>query len=386
MKAYNEILLRNEYAQKMAKRWHQEGLLSDAQWNEAQQIHTELPYKPNIFIGIGLFLFTNICFSFGATFIGMMLGFGSGGGLSVLSLLYGAGVLFLLLRLITIRKFHFSWVDNALIYGIIGTTIFPMVELYEALKIAEPWIGVLLFLPILLAVTYSFGEPLVALGALMSILFIVASLLMKHPVSKALLPFALMGVSGGVYALLQWFSQKKQSFYWQTAIYWVNIASLVIFYLAGNYGFVREANAQLNDLPTPSPEIAFAPLFWALTFLIPVGFLYRGFRKRDQTLLVFGLLALVASICTIRVYHSVLPPEWALLLGGVVTTAVVYWLIRSLQSPRYGFSYAPERLSEERAFLQAAIFSRTSHHIQTADHGVKFGGGDLGGGGAGEKY
>ena len=57
MKIYNETLLRNEYAQKLVLRFQKEGLLSDTQAVEIRQLHADVPYNPNIFIKIVLFLF-----------------------------------------------------------------------------------------------------------------------------------------------------------------------------------------------------------------------------------------------------------------------------------------------------------------------------------------
>ena len=263
MKAYNETLLYNEYAQKMAKKWHEEGLLTSEQWSETQRLHAAVPYNPNPFIKIGLFVFAHICFLFGGSFVFLLVG--TGAGFAITALLYAFVVTFLLIHFIRQKQLHFSGIDNALIYGVVGATMPLIFEIYEALRINELWVGVLFCLPVLVIVVYSFGEPLVALGTFLCGLFIVAALLMKHPLGKALLPFALMLYAGGFFMITEKLSQKPSTFYWKSALYWVNTASLVLFYLAGNYGIVREANAELNGLSSPSPEIAFAGLFWVFT-------------------------------------------------------------------------------------------------------------------------
>ena len=125
---------------------------------------------------------------------------------------------------------------------------------------------------------------------------------------------------------------------------------------------------------------------WGLTFLVPVFYLYGGFRWRDRTLLTLGLMSLVCSILTVRYYHAVLPVEWGLLLGGVVTTLIAYGIIRQLKVPKYGFSAAPDTSENEAFRLETVLLSHVTKGIQTADHGIKLGGGDFGGGGAGEKY
>jgi uncharacterized membrane protein YgcG len=182
------------------------------------------------------------------------------------------------------------------------------------------------------------------------------------------------------------FLKKETSFYWQMALYWVSIAALVLFYAAGNYLVVRQANAALNGLPDPAPEIAFAPLFWGLTFLIPVFYLYRGFRWRDRTLITLGILAVVCSILTVRFYHAVLPVEWGMILGGIAASVIAYVVIRQLKTPKYGFSFAPEAGENAQFRIETVVLSQITTNIQTADSGVQFGGGDFGGGGAGAKY
>ncbi len=384
MKAYNETLLLNEYAQKMAQKWHSERLLSTEQLAEALQLHAQVPYNPNIFVKIGLFLFGYVCFMFGGGFVFMIVG--EGVGFAVTSLLYGLGVTFLLLRLIKQKQLHFAGVDNALIYGIIGATMPLIFELYDTLKISELWVGVLFCLPVLVVVVYSFGEPLVALGAFLSGLFILASVLMKNPIGKALLPFALMIYSAVFFVVTRKLGQKSSAFYWKSAIYWVNTAALVLFYAAGNYFVVRELNAELNGLGSPSPEVTFAGLFWGFTILIPVLYLYGGFRWRDRTLLLLGLLGIVATILTIRYYHAVLPIEWALLLAGTVVAATAFGLIRSLKTPKFGFSYAPEKDNDERFAVEMVVISQMTKNSHSSEKGVEFGGGDFAGGGAEEKY
>lgn len=386
MKAYNETLLRNEYALNVAKRLRLTGHLSENTYVEIQKHHAAVPYNPNIFIKILLFGFGCIGFGFGSSLTAMALLGQSIWGFSIVSMLYGIAALFGLFFFIKERKFHFSGIDNALIYCILGSFLPFVFQIYETAKLQEMWMGALLFLPILLATCYCFGEPVVALGTFFNVLFIVASLLMKNPLGKAFLPFALMLLSGVTYWILRKFSQKITSFYWQTALYWVSTAALMVFYAAGNYLIVREANATLNGLPAPAPEIAFAQIFWGLTFLIPALYLYGGFRWRDRTLLTLGLMALVCSILTVRYYHAVLPVEWGLLLGGIATTLVAYGFIQQLKVPKYGFSAAPDTNENDTFRLETVLLSHVTKGIQSADHGVKLGGGDFGGGGAGEKY
>ncbi|MFN3379348.1 MAG: hypothetical protein ACK41O_07815, partial [Runella zeae] len=307
-------------------------------------------------------------------------------GFAATSLVYAVGVFFLLRLLIKQNRFHFSGIDNALIYGIIGATLPAVFEIYSGLKLTSAWSGVALIMPILVAMVYIFGEPLVAVGMLGSGLFIIASWLVQTAWGKALLPFALMLVTGGLYGAIRWFVQKPSSFYWQTALEWLRIASLVVFYLAGNYGFVREANAQLNGLSSPAPEISFAAIFWLLTFGVPALYLYGGIKQRDRSLLFLGSVAVVCSVITLHQYHPFLSVEWMMIGGGLLLVGSTYRLIKGLKQPKAGFVSVADAEQEERVGLEAVVLAQLTQQTQNADHGVRLGGGDFGGGGAGDQY
>lgn len=383
-KVYDETLLKNDYAHALAQRLFKEQRLTPAQYEQIKKLHAEQPYSPNFFVKILLFLFGCVAFGFGGSFLSLFLLGAFTEAYAVTSLLYGFTMLLVLLSFIKQRKLYFSGIDNAFIYGILGCCLPLLFNIYDILKIQEIWVGALIMLPLFLLCVYFFGEPLVALGAFLLAIFVMASLAMKHPLGKALLPFILMLCSGVAYAVLRRFEYKPHAFYWQIATRWVQIAALIVAYLSGNYYVVREANAALNNLPSPAPEIAFASIFWTLTFLIPVAYLYMGFRWRQILLLVLGLLGLIGAGVTVRMYHALLPLEWALVLGGGVCVGLTIGFIRLLKAPRLGFSYEPE--STSRVGLETMILSQLTKNNQSADHGVQLGEGDFGGGGAGEKY
>jgi hypothetical protein len=75
-----------------------------------------------------------------------------------------------------------------------------------------------------------------------------------------------------------------------------------------------------------------------------------------------------------------------MILGGVAATAVAYGVIRQLKIPKYGFSFAPEVGDSDKLRLETVVLSQMTKDIQSHDQGLKFGEGDFGGGGAGEKY
>jgi hypothetical protein len=105
---------------------------------------------------------------------------------------------------------------------------------------------------------------------------------------------------------------------------------------------------------------------------------------KDRKLLIIGLLAVVFSIFTYRFYFSVLPIEWALTLGGILLIFGAILIIRYLRKPKFGISDEP---TNEKSFgnistlITAQILGKSPE-----PKGINFGGGDFGGGGAGNEY
>jgi len=385
MKAYQESWLKNRYALRLAKQFQQDGHLTSDQLEAIQQSHTDLPYSPNIFIKLLLFIFGLIGFSFGGAFFAIFLVGDTKWGIPITYFVYGIITLVVLIQLIKNRKLYNAGIDNALIYCILGSLIPLFFKISEINNFKEPWVLGLLFLPFLASITYAFGEPVVALGLLFDLMFIFSSLLIKHPIGKTFLPFILLGLLMLLYLVVRKFSEKKSAFYWQLALSWVSPVILILGYASINYMVVRYANASLNNLPLPAPEIRFSWLFWGLTFLIPLLQLWLGIRWRDRMMLVVAFLCSISSIFTYRHYHSVLPTEWGLILGGAILGLGAYFLYNYLKQPKGGFSVTPEESTH--TLLHSFVLSQLTKSNQAiTPQELKMGGGDFGGGGAGENY
>ena len=383
MKAYNETLLYNQWVQTKAKDWVRKNLITKEQHTAIDATYADLPYQPNWFIWIGLFIFTIIGIaastvvflpvidtSFAETFLGPI---------------YGVAMFFFLNYLIRERKLHFSAIDNAFLYAILLSFI-PLVAEISADSGDSPLLMGVVYLPLLLFITYRYGEPLIALGTFLDGLFIIATLAMKNPWGKLLLPFILLLYAGIVWYFVRRFMKKDRSFYWNTALNWLYVATLAVGYAAGNYYVVREGNAALNNLPDPSPEVALAGLFWALTFLIPVLYLYAAIRWRSLQFLILGTLFLVASLYTLYHYHPFMPGDWATALLGLVGIGVAVYLMRYLKTERKGFIYEPEENSEWATLATTILATEVGSHASEPPQGPQFGGGTFGGGGSGEGY
>ncbi len=383
MKAYNETLLYNHWVQKKAKDWVRKNRISQEQQTAIHAAYADLPYRPNWFIWIGLFVFTVIGISASTVFFIPLID--TAFAETFLGPLYGVGLYFFVNFLIKDRKLHFSAIDNAFLYAILLSFIPLIIQVSNAVGEAT-WLVGLAYLPLLLFITYRYGEPLIALGTFLDGLFILATLAMKNPWGKLLLPFIVMLYAGIVWYFVRRFMKKESSFYWQIALDWLHVASLIVIYAAGNYYIVREGNAALNDLPDPSPEVALAGLFWLLTFLIPILYLYAAIRWRSLQFLILGTLFLVASLYTFYHYHPFLPGDWATALLGLVGIGIAVSLMRYLKTARKGFIYEPEESAEWATLATTIVATEVGSQAAETPQGPQFGGGDFGGGGSGEGY
>lgn len=383
MKAYNEILLYNQWVQKKAKDWVRKNLITKEQHTAIDAAYANLPYQPNWFVWVGLFIFTVIGIS--ASTVVFLPFIDSAFGETFLGPLYGIGLYFFVNYLIKERKLHFSAIDNAFLYAILLSFI-PLVAEISADSGDSPLLMGVVYLPLLLFLTYRYGEPLIALGTFLDGLFIVATLAMKNPWGKLLLPFIVMLYAGLIWYFVRQFMKKDQSFYWHSALNWLHVAALAVGYAAGNYYVVREGNAALNNLPDPSPEVALAGLFWLLTFLIPVLYIYAAIRWRSLQFLILGTLFLVASLYTFYHYHPFMPGDWATALLGLVGIGVAVYLMRYLKTERKGFIYEPEENSEWATLATTILATEVGSQASETPQGPQFGGGTFGGGGSGEGY
>jgi hypothetical protein len=214
-------------------------------------------------------------------------------------------------------------------------------------------------------------------------LVLLFNILGKYEIGKMLLPFAIMISSTFFYFYVKNLQKTAENHYYSDALAILETLALATFYLGGNYFIVREGNAQLNNL-SESIQVAYAPLFYLFTVGIPLFYIFWALKKHERKMLIVGLLAFAFSIFTYKMYFSVLPLEWALTIGGLVLSLGSILVIRQLKETKWKLSYKPDSENKYQN-LEAVIVNKAMPTAQ-APEGPKFGGGDFGGGGAGEGY
>lgn len=385
IKAYNETWLRNQAVQQQARYWCSEKLLTQSQVKQVEEQFPDPLYRPNGWIKVGLFFFTCLAASFatGLTSVFTVAIFSETLGGGFVSLTYAALYYAAALFLIREKKLYHSGVDNALVYGAIGWVLagFGLMFNHFADFQVLPYSCVVLVVLGVLAIRHA--DWLLTAGAVGCLVWIINYTLAQYGVGRLLLPFVNMALGAGLYFLKKKTFENDRYFYWAGCLKVVEVLALVLFYVAGNYAVVREGNALLNGT---SGQIAFSWLFYAFTALTPVLYVWQGLRQKDRLLLVLGLLGIGCSIATYKFYFGFLSPELSITLGGAVLMAVAWACIRYLKTPKHGYTFAEDQAAPDSFDAEAMVIAQTLGKSAQSEQGLQFGGGDFGGGGAGDKY
>jgi hypothetical protein len=388
MKVYNPQWSVNDFVQETSQNWLKKGFLNTTQIDAIENTYSSDYYKPNVFLKIGLFIFTNLAASFSVSIISLIilsaLGNENDGGFIFLSLIVGATFLFALEQLIKANKLYHSGIDNALIYMALGAFCTAIILIFKDSHFPF-WVFCGLILPLFVVASIRYADVLVAGFTYLLALSVLAGISIESALGKNLLPFIVMGFSCGAYFGIQKLRLRTDYLYYENCLNVLKMLALITFYLGGNYLIVREGNATINEAPK-SFQIAFAPLFYFFTVAIPFAYIYFGLLNKDRMVMILGLLAFGFSIFTYRFYLSFLPIEIALTLGGAVLIALAGGCMYYLRTPKHGFSQAPDDEKNSLNFESMVMSQMVQNTIPQQGDTLRFGGGDTGGGGAGGEY
>ena len=380
-KAYNETWVENLHLQHQAAKWTAKNLLTADQEGQVRELFPEKFYRPGLFVKIGLFCFAVVATTFFVGFLSLLVyDTSSDIGFSTLSIICCGCFVFVLEYLIKTKNLFHSGVDNALLYAAITAAMVPMFLLFEH---APLWAYCLIALIVIIPATLRYADllgPIAIFGLMFTIL---AELMMKFPLGKALLPFAVMILSAVVYTL----ARKSKAIYYRECRQIFEVLSLVTFYLGGNYLIVRELNALISNLNVSvAPQIAFAPLFYFFTLGIPLLYIVIGLKRAERIPFVIGLLAIAFSAYTYVNYFSTLTASQELVLAGALMIASAIALIKYLHTPKHGISDEQDRKNSLENLQAVVAAQQLGVAPAIPGAGVEFGGGTFGGGGAGEVY
>jgi uncharacterized membrane protein YgcG len=388
MIAYNETWLKNLFIVKEAKRWLDQNLITTEQFKTISDNHKAEFYHPNFFIRILLFLATLIALGGVTGLLGLVLMDILEDAIEVLALLYGLGSWFFL-EMVFVRnaKHYKSGVNEALLYHSLGWTIgglSAMTGFHEGI----------LALICVIAFTFAairYADLLCTIGAFGSFAyFVFYEFYSMGGVFQQIIPIVFIAIFTPFYFGVKAVQRKKESERWDACLTLVESLTLMIIYAAGNYFVVREMSAELMGLYLQDGEdIPLAFVFYGLTVIIPVLYLYVGIVKKDVVLLRVSLVAIAFSVFTFKYYFSLGHPEITLTLAGAVLLTVSLYLFKFLKTIRGGFTR--ENILKEKwadANPEAFVMSQTlggNKMVEgpSADSGS---GGSFGGGGSSEGW
>ncbi|SDY77924.1 hypothetical protein [Hymenobacter psychrophilus] len=400
-KAYNPAWARHEALQTAAQNWHRRGLLPLPQLQAIRAAYPLIYYRPNIYLQILLFLLTmlgymavlGLIFLFTAGLFESTFNWSAPIMIGLAALLAALAGQFALQQLISSSRTYRAGSDQALLYLSLGFAALAWQAFVDAalpnvldfLLLDSPYLALWLLpvLALLLWATARFGDALLAVLAYVAVMALLANGLLQFGAGRLPLPFAIMALAVGLYQLIRYLAARTNYWYYHACFITLEVLSLATFYLGGNYLIVREGNAAISGLPV-SGQIPFAPVFYLLTVLVPLFYLYQGLRRPSRVWLLTGLATLAFSGYTLRFYHSVLPPAVASALLGAFLIGLIAAALRYLRTPQHGLTAAPDNESGERPGLnlEALIVAQTAHAPQSPEPGFQFGGGQSGGGGA----
>ena len=386
MLAYSTTTLENLAIHEAAEEAADFNLISPQKETEIKSHYVVDVYSPNIFVRIGLGLLTVFIVLASVGLVGLMTSFSAP---VFLMLVFAAGCFALLSYITGTRKHFSSGVDHVLMFSVIFFITAALIEMLPP-GFNEDLLASVLVCLISLGFFLRFADSIMAIVSFVAMAaFIVNFAKYFGTSSKLILPFIMMVFAAGVYVVCRRMKGDRKDVYYSKGLRMLELLSVLTFYVAGNYFVV---NQLLNQIIAGRGTAILPQLFqyflWAFTLVVPFVYLATGIKFKDLMLCRLGILCIALTILTYRYYYSILSPEAAMLLAGLLICITAYLLSRFLKQPKAGFIFKNlNRRKKDSANLEGVIIAETFGHRQTSSQpDTTFGGGSFGGAGAGDRY
>lgn len=395
MIAYNKQFLNNLAIVKRSKQWFAHDLITIEQMSIIQDQYQADFYKPNLFVKIMLFIFTVIAISAG---LGLFIYFAFEGnryldqsnGFAIFTSCFFAVVCIALLELFIKNKtIYRSGVDEALLYSALAFIYYAISFMVNDIETNAILFTFILFLPFIVFAAIRYIDTLTAILSILCLYAIFFLFILKlGDIAKLIMPFALMILSAVIYFFVKKQKQRDDLTAWKNSLIAIEATAMVIFYLAGNYFVIRESSIEFFNMElSAGQDIPIAFLFYILTAIVPVAYVFYGLKNKDKVSLWIGLLLVAAAVLTFKYYFSLGHPEITLTIAGIIMILAAYFSIRYLRSDKHGITFKED--PDEDNFLktnaEALIIAQTFSQVKQPDT-TNFGGGDFGGAGSGGSF
>ncbi|TKC04896.1 hypothetical protein [Pedobacter frigoris] len=388
MIAYHKIWLYNLLVQEQVEKEYRTGNLTDAELKNVMEKYPVGFYTPNVFIRVGLFLLTCVIISFAYGLVTLILidtklivkpGY----------FLFLGVTVYIALEFVIKNMNHFrSGVDDALIWISSGLILSAFYLYTDAQDMRQQDLAIAGFMVVLgCYFSLRFADVLMTAATFLSFIAFIFILWNQIPGWGLItMPFLMMAITAGSYLLCRFGRHKAITVHYSNCLIALQVLSLLVLYLAGNYFIVQTLGSDIASDKTP--QVPFAPFFWTWTIVLPFIYIGAGIKKKDVTLLRTGLLLVAAAAFTFRNYYHLMPIEATLALIGATLLLAAYGIMKYLKTPKHGFTY--EIVDEENIMdklkIESLIVSETFSGTPAAAEGTRFGDGNFGGGGTSSNF
>jgi uncharacterized membrane protein (DUF485 family) len=394
--AYQSQIFDDISIKETTEKWQKYELIESESLKDIASKHPLSFYSPGLFTRIGIFIFTWIGYIALTGFVSLILAdafrdvdFEKA---FFLYALLHAGILFMGLEMVIKEKHTYkAGIDDAFLYGGLGALFTSIVSVFAMTGGVDMSTAVLLLIalitfPILTFAAIRYVDMLVAALAFINLLTIVfLALSLAGEVGKMLLSFVLMGVSAVVYFYVKKLKENPEARFWVNSLWLIELLSLLVFYVVGNYFVVRSLSEELFNMHLAQGEdIPLAFVFYVFTAVVPIIYVWKGLKHKDRTLLISGLILVVVAVLTFKYYFSLGHPEISLTIAGLVMVLIAYFATRYFKTPKFGVTYTEDKAMERGLLnLESVVIGQTMNTgTQAAHDGFQFGGGKSGGAGA----
>ena len=381
--AYNEVWLYNLEVVKETKGWLKAKLIDEPEFKTISENYTTSFYHPNFVIRLLIFIATLIGLSGATGVLALIILDTNEMVISIGCLFYGIGSFVILDKTIIQNNKHYkSGLTEALMYHACGFTIGGFAGLFdfEILPLLAISLVTLSF------AAYRYLDLLTTVASFFTLAYLLFHLFFDWGgIFQQIIPFMFILIFIPIYLLIKKWKSTERLSIWNNNFIIIESLSLLMIYLAGNYLVVRELSVNMIGLSLEIGEdIPYAFLFYTLTVLIPVAYLYVGIVNKDIVILRTSLLVLAFSVFTFKYYYGFDHPEIILTISGIILLAIALLLFNYLKVIRNGFT-RENLISEKWTNMNAEAFviSQTLGGNQVKVDGSFQGkGGSFGGGGS----
>jgi len=380
--AYNPINIYNLTVLKAAKNWCKHGFIEKDQLGAIRQTYAVPLYHPNSLIRILLFVATLFALSGATGFFTLIVADSGRIFISLACIVYGLASFYAVEKFFIAKNHYKSGVTEAIIYHSCGFVIGGLGGISDFNTHILLWSCLVIF---------SFAAfryldlvcTVCAIGSLAGILFF--EFYSLDGIFKQIIPFVFMLGFAPVYFISKKLSQRVDLKLWRNNLLILEVVSLLLIYVGGNYLVVRELSVELMGLAIEEgADIPFAFIFYTTTVLFPVIYLFFGIKNKDIILLRVSLILIAFSAFTFKYYFSLGHPEITLTAAGIILIVTAISVMHYLKKMRNGFTR--ENLLTERwgnMNAEAFLISQTMGGNQTSLNKSDLpGGGQFGGGGS----